>query len=138
MSEQQWVAIIEDDESLRASIARVLRVVGIPARDFGSAEEFLSRAAGDGPTCIVLDIHLGAGLNGFELRERLESDGELPPIIFMTGHAELLAQTSRDGGAGADFLRKPFDTDELIARVRRHLPRELGATGAPSAGPGGP
>ena len=122
MSKQQWVAIIDDDDSLRTSLVRIVEFSGFRARGFSSAEEFLCRPAGPEPTCIVLDIHLGAGLNGFALQERLQADGRAPPIIFMSGEAEPLP------GLAADFLRKPFAADELIVRVRRHVLGELGAT----------
>jgi FixJ family two-component response regulator len=122
MSKQQWVAIIDDDDSFRTSLVRIVELSGIHARGFSSAEEYLSRPADTEPTCIVLDIHLGAGLNGFALQERLESEGRARPIIFMSGEAAPLP------GLAADFLRKPFAADELIVRVRRHLLGELGAT----------
>jgi FixJ family two-component response regulator len=138
MSEQQWVAIIDDDESLRTSIVRVLRSAGIQASDFDSAEAFLSRAAGSEPTCVVLDIHLGVGLTGFEFQERLESEGRALPIIFVTGEEDFQLPTRREPGAAADYLRKPFGADELIARVRRHLRGDLGATRSPPAIPEDP
>jgi FixJ family two-component response regulator len=118
LSEPPWVAVVDDDESLRTSLVRLLTAVGIPARGFGSAEEFLRRPDGPDPACAVLDIQLGAGLNGYELKERLESEGSALPIIFMTGQAELPMSMKRDPGALASCLRKPFDRDELIAQVR--------------------
>ena len=119
MSEQKWVSVVDDDESLRTALVRLLRSVGIHARGFGSAEEFLGRADGPAPACALLDIHLGTGLNGYELKERLESEGRAPPIVFMTAHAELPMRMLQDPDAVANCLRKPFDKDDLLARVRR-------------------
>jgi len=121
MSEQQWVSVVDDDESLRTALVRLFRSVGILARGFGSAEEFLGRPDGPEPACALLDIHLGTGLNGYELKERLESEGRAPPIVFMTAHAELPMRMLQDPAAVANCLRKPFDKDELLARVRRIL-----------------
>jgi len=121
MSEQQWVSVVDDDESLRTALVRLFRSVGIVARGFGSAEEFLGRPNGPEPACALLDIHLGTGLNGYELKERLESEGRAPPIVFMTAHAELPMRMLQDPDAVANCLRKPFDKDELLARVRRVL-----------------
>src|SRR5690349_14778072 len=121
MSEQQWVSVVDDDESLRTALVRLLRSVGIHARGFGSAEEFLGRADGPEPACALLDIHLGTGMNGYELKEQLESEGRAPPIVFMTAHAELPMRMLQDPDAVANCLRKPFDKDELLARVRRVL-----------------
>ena len=121
MSEQPWVSVIDDDESVRAALVRLLRSVGILARSFRSAEEFLGHVDGPGPACAVVDIQMGEGLNGYELKERLESDGRALPIIFMTAHAELPVRMLQDSGAVANCLRKPFKKDELLARVRRVL-----------------
>ena len=137
MSDQQWVAIIDDDESIRTSLSRVLHLAGVQARGFGSAEEFLSRTSGPEPACLVLDIHLGAGLNGIELQDRLESDGSTIPVIFMTGHADLLLARRHPDGV-PDFLKKPFETDELLARVRRHVGGKRGSTPSTSRTGEGP
>ena len=122
MSEHQWVSVVDDDESLRAAVVRLFRSVGIVARAFGSAEEFLDRTNGPEPACALVDIQLGeGGLNGYELKERLESEGKALPIIFMTAHPELPIRMLQDPVAMANCLRKPFDTEELLARVRRLL-----------------
>ena len=114
-----WVGVVDDDESMRIALARVLRGNGISAETFGSAEEFLLRAVTGQPECLVLDVHLGE-MNGFELRDRLASDGTPPPIIFITGHDDTPAERARSGGSCA-FLRKPFDTNDLVALLRPHL-----------------
>ena len=114
-----WVGVVDDDESIRTALARVLRGNGISVQTFGSAEEFLLRAVAGQPECIVLDIHLGE-MSGFELRDRLASDGTLPPIIFITGHDDMPAERARSGGS-CGFLRKPFDTNDLVALLRPHL-----------------
>jgi len=121
MSEQPWVLVIDDDESLRAALVLLLRSAGIQARGFGSAEEFLGRPDGPDPTCAVLDVHLGTGLTGYELKEQLESEGRALPIVFTTAHSELPIRMSRDADAMANCLRKPFGKDELLTRVRRFL-----------------
>ena len=121
MSEKPWVSVLDDDESLRTALIRLLRSADIHARGFGSAEEFLGRADGPEPACAVVDVDMGLGLNGYELKERLESEGRALPIIFMTAHAELPMRMLQDPGAVADCLRKPFDKDELLARLRHIL-----------------
>ena len=125
MDDQRWVAIVDDDPSVRSSLSRVLRCVGIHARTYESAEEYLRRSSHEQPHCILLDIHLGAGLNGFELRERLESNGSAPPIIFVTGQTDVELPVVGKLGQPIDSLRKPFDAAKLIACVRRHVPAEL-------------
>ena len=114
-----WVGVVDDDESIRVALARVLRGNGISVETFGSAEEFLLRDVTGEPECLVLDVHLGE-MSGFELRDRLASDGTSPPIIFITGHDDTPAERARSGGS-CGFLRKPFDTDDLVALLRPHL-----------------
>jgi FixJ family two-component response regulator len=117
MSTRQWVAVVDDHESLRASIVRLLRSLDVDARGFASAEEFLDRAGGPSPTCAVVDVYLGTGLNGYDLKERLERDGRALPIVFMTAHTELPIRMQEDASAVATCLRKPFSTNELVARL---------------------
>jgi len=118
-SQCSWVGIVDDDASLRAALARALRVNGIRVETFGSAEEFLQRDVAGNPECIVLDIHLG-GLSGFDLRDLLEAKGCAPPIIFITAHDDMLAERARSGGAFG-YLRKPFETQALVELLRQHL-----------------
>ena len=116
---ESWVAIVEDDPSLRAALARALRGNSIRAEAFASAEEFLRRFVSDEPDCIVLDIHLG-GMSGLELQALLGSIRSDPAIIFITGHDDLLSQRAQYHGASG-YLRKPFDTNTLIDLIRPHL-----------------
>ena len=78
-----WVAIVDDDESIRRSLARIFRINGISARTFASAEDFLSFCSDDEPRCLVLDVQLG-GMSGFELKDRLYANGRTAPIIFLS------------------------------------------------------
>ncbi len=114
-----WVAIVDDDESIRRSLVRVFRINGIAARTFASAEEFLSHNSAEEPACLVVDINLG-GMSGFALEERLVSSGRPLPIIFMTAMDDIaLAQLETRSGPHR-YLRKPFDTNALLALVRQH------------------
>jgi FixJ family two-component response regulator len=133
MSTPQWVAVIDDDESLRRSIVRLLRSVDVDARGFSSAEEFLDHTEGSAPACAVVDVYLGEGLNGYELKERLERDGRALPIVFMTAQAELPIRMQEDEAAVAACLRKPFSKEELIARLAPTIDA-LRDSRAPTAG----
>lgn len=120
---EPWVGIIDDDPSIRCSLARVFRVDDIRVETFASAEEFLDRMAFGEPQCIVLDVHLGR-LSGFELQDHLTARGSSTPIIFITAHEEIpSSRLARHAGA-CGYLRKPFDTEALIALVRPFLCRE--------------
>ncbi len=114
-----WIGIVDDDASIRQSLARMFRGNGIRAETFGSAEEYLGRHGPIEPRCIVLDVHLG-GLSGFELQARLAAEGKLPPVIFITAH-DICSDDLARCPAPCGYLRKPFDTDALIELVRPHL-----------------
>lgn len=117
MSGRQWVAVIDDDDSLRRSIIRLLKSVGIDAHGFSSAEDFLDRPEGPEPSCAVVDLYLGHGMNGYELKERLDADKSTLPIIFMTAQVELPVRMMADQEAMSSIMRKPFRKEELLARL---------------------
>jgi FixJ family two-component response regulator len=113
----RWVAIIDDHESMRSSLARALQLEGIRVETFASAEEYLDRSMPTAPCCLVLDMQL-RGMRGHELAHFLERERPpLPPTIFITAHEDLLA--SLDGCSVAHGrLSKPFDIDDLLALVQ--------------------
>lgn len=113
-----WIAVVDDDPSIRRSIARLLRSEGLAAETFASAAEFLTANALEPPACLVLDVHLGT-MSGFELQEQLASTHPDVPIIFITAHDEIHSAelTRRSGPDG--YLRKPFDGAAFVGIVRR-------------------
>jgi FixJ family two-component response regulator len=116
------VCVIDDDASLLRAVQRLLGAGGFTVETFPSAECFLESRHRTTAGCLVLDVHLG-GMNGFELQERLASDGTLIPLIFITAHDDFATrERARRAGAVA-YLRKPFDDDALIAAVNRALGR---------------
>jgi FixJ family two-component response regulator len=123
VAESEWVGVVDDDASIRCSLVRVFRSNGIRAETFSSAEAYLERTVAGEPRCIVLDVHLGA-LSGFDLQDLLTAAGRAPPIIFITAHDNFPAERLAPCGDALGYLRKPFDTDTLVALVRRHLQQD--------------
>src|SRR5690348_1523197 len=78
------VFVIDDDDEVRVSIAELLRSAGVRAETFATAQEFLCRERGDGPSCLVLDLQL-PGMNGLDVQRELARTDDSPPIIFLTG-----------------------------------------------------
>lgn len=117
----EWVAIIDDHASMRSSLSRALRLDGFHVEGFASAEEYLERDGATAPRCLVLDMHL-PGMSGHELAHFLSRERPpLPPVIFISGHDNLLA--ALDGCCGAHGkLRKPFEIDALLALLRALTP----------------
>jgi two-component system, LuxR family, response regulator FixJ len=116
-----WVAVVDDDASIRNSLARLCSCHGIRAETFSSAEDFLQRGATRAPVCIILDVHLGPGLTGFELHDRLKSDGCARPTIFVTGRPDVIPFGPTASDVVCAFLWKPVDGELLMALVRAEL-----------------
>lgn len=116
-----WVAVIDDDASIRAALSRVFRGSGIRVEAFGSAEEYLRQARVTQPSCLVLDVQLNGGMDGFEFHDRLVAEGSAPPTIFITGFDDATTASRARASGAIGYLRKPFGTDVLLALVRPHL-----------------
>jgi len=86
---------------------------------FASGEEFLECDHQSPPACIVLDIRL-FGMSGFDLQDQLVRRGDWTPIVFITSHDGMLADTARARAWGC--LIKPFDMDALVELLRPHVP----------------
>jgi len=116
----QIVAVVDDDESVRRAIKRLLHSAGIRADTFASGDEFLSMLSSIPsyrPACVILDIQM-PGTNGPEIWRRLASTGV--PVIFITEHDDL-AVRKMAVASGAAYLLKPFDDTIFIEAVEMAL-----------------
>jgi FixJ family two-component response regulator len=115
---QPWIAVVDDDASVRTALARLLRAESIAVATFATAKEFLAGIDANLPACLVLDVHLET-MSGFELQEHLAVTNPELPLIFITGHDEISsAELARRAGPDG-YLRKPFDSDTFLNMVRR-------------------
>jgi FixJ family two-component response regulator len=111
------IYVVDDDESIRRALKRLLRSVGHHAVTFDSAEEFMDSAPEGGEGCLVLDIRL-PGITGLDLHEKLSASGMKYPVIFMTAHDNpQWRQRAKEAGAVA-CLRKPFDEQLLLDAIQ--------------------
>jgi FixJ family two-component response regulator len=116
------VFVVDDDVSVRASLADLLNFAGWEVETFASAEEFLARPATRSPSCLVLDVSL-PDLNGLDLQERMAIDRVDIPIIFITGQRDI-PMTVRAMRAGAvEFLLKPLSIELLLTAIAGALDR---------------
>ncbi len=116
------VFVVDDDSTVGVSIKRLLHSVGLEARHFTSAREFLRAKRPDAPGCIILDVRL-PDLSGLDLQQELAKANIDLPVIFVTGHADI-PMTVRAMKAGAvEFLTKPFREQELLEAVQRAISR---------------
>lgn len=110
------VYLIDDDNSMRDSLARMLRDVGYVIQDFESATSFLQNSLPVAPAMILLDMQM-PDVSGLELMERLEKLGRKTPIVFLSGqsHPQQIVKGLKKGAL--DFLFKPFNIDELLQAI---------------------
>ena len=117
------VLVIDDDPEFRSSVGRLLRSVGLDARLFASAPDFLKSERPTGPTCLVLDVRL-PGPSGLDFqRELAEADVQIP-IIFITGHGDIPMSVQAMKGGAIEFLTKPFRDQDLIDAIQLGLARD--------------
>ena len=122
MTADAVVYVVDDDEGVRRSLARLIRAVGLNVETFPSAKAFLEQPPFDGPSCLVLDLRL-PGSSGLELQTALGEAQRTMPIIFITGHGDVPASVRAMKGGALDFLQKPFNDQELLDGVQRALAR---------------
>jgi FixJ family two-component response regulator len=123
MESEPVVFIVDDDASVRKSLERLVRSVGLRGETFASAPEFLQRAAADGPSCLVLDVRM-PGVSGLVLQERLAAAEPRIPIIFITGHADIPLSVRAMKAGAVDFLPKPFNDQELLEAIQEAIARD--------------
>jgi FixJ family two-component response regulator len=116
------ICVVDDDQSVRRGLGRLLKSAGYAPEIFSSAEDYLAREIFEGSICLVLDVRM-PGLKGPGLQEALEKRGACEQIVFLTGHGDVPTATRAMKKGAVDFLTKPFDDEELILAVNRALER---------------
>jgi FixJ family two-component response regulator len=114
------VYVVDDDASVRESLAELLASVGLRVEAFGSAAQFLQSKIADGPGCLVLDVRL-PGLSGLDFQAELVKSKVLLPVIFITGHGDIPMSVRAMKAGAVEFLTKPFRDQELLDAVQRAL-----------------
>jgi FixJ family two-component response regulator len=116
------VFAIDDDPSVRKGLARLLHSAGYKHEIFESASDVLARPPYNGPSCVIVDVQMPV-LNGMDFQETLIEQRREEQLVFVTGHGDIpmCAQAMKAGAV--DFLRKPFDDDELLQCVQNALNR---------------
>jgi FixJ family two-component response regulator len=107
-----FIAVVDDDESVRESLPDLLRELGYEARAFASAEEFLDSGCLTVTDCLILDIAM-PGMSGPELQHELLRRGEKVPVVFITAQRDTRVRAAlRQKGAVA-VLFKPYSEQDL-------------------------
>jgi FixJ family two-component response regulator len=116
MSARRRVAIVDDDQSVRRALRRLLRAADLDAEAYGSGREFLAVLARNPPDCLVLDLQM-PDMSGLELHQRLAESGVRLPVIVITGHDQPGMQARCIAAGIATYLRKPLEDKTLLAAI---------------------
>ena len=114
------VFIVDDDESVRRALKRLIKVAGFKAKTFGSAREFIDSGHYQSAGVLVLDVRM-PNLGGLELQKYLTDSGSDMPIIFITAHEDFQARRKALKAGAIDFLKKPFGDQALMDAIQRAL-----------------
>lgn len=116
----QIVHVVDDDESFRKSVVRLLRACGFDVKEYGSAQEFLN--VKPEPGCILLDVRMPR-MGGLELQSRLAEAASALPIVFLSGHADVPDSVKAMKAGAEDFLSKPVRKAQLVDAITRAFDR---------------
>jgi FixJ family two-component response regulator len=111
-----FVAVVDDDVSVRESLPPLLNEFGFASESFATAREFLESGVADKIKCLILDI----AMSGPELRRELVKRGYSIPTIFISAHAEFASQPDMREGV-VEYLMKPFSETALLEALKNAL-----------------
>ena len=114
------IFIVDDDESVRRAVKRLIKVAGFKAKTFGSAREFIDSGHYQSAGILVLDVRM-PGMNGLELQKYLTDSASDMPIIFITAHEDIQARRKALEAGAIDFIKKPFEDQTLLDGIQRAL-----------------
>lgn len=123
-TDTQRVHLIDDDDSLRTALTRVLRAGGYEVCSYAAVADFLISREKPLRGCMVLDIRMPGGPGGLELQRALVRQGETLPVIFLTGHGDISTAVGAMREGAFDFLTKPVERETLLAVVRSAMESE--------------
>ena len=120
MSNSLLISVVEDDDSVRESLRRLVRSVGYAVQLFSSAEQFLNSDQFRETRCLILDVKL-PGMDGLELQRQLIANRIEIPIIFITAHGDDAARVRALRNGALEYLFKPFTEEALLDAIHMSL-----------------
>lgn len=114
------IHVVDDDESVRGAMKRLLVAAGYGVQTYASAGEFLLHPPQDTPGCLLLDLRM-PGPSGLDLQEALVRHGVRLPVVFFTGHGDLATGIRAMKAGAVDFLTKPVERKPLLAAIENAL-----------------
>ena len=116
------VYVVDDDQSVRKALSRLIRSADLEVETFAAAQAFLDHPLPDRPACLVLDVRM-PGPSGLDLQSALSKARREIPIVFLTGYGDVPVSVRAMKGGAVDFLEKPFNDQELLDAIQRALAR---------------
>jgi FixJ family two-component response regulator len=110
------IHVVDDDESVRKAVARLLAIHGYQVRTHASASDYLGAPPEPDAACIVLDLSM-PGPSGLDLQESLQRSPVPLPIVFVSGTTHVESGVRAMKAGAIDFLTKPFRQDQLLRAV---------------------
>ena len=114
------IAVVDDEESVRKALQRLIRSAGFDVETFPSGAEFLTSMQHREPACVVLDLHM-PGVNGFDVQDELHQARVQLPVVVLTGHDTPSARTRVMSRGAAAYLCKPVDESLLMRAINEAL-----------------
>lgn len=111
---------MDDDESVRKALQRLLRSAGMTTEAFATGAEFLHSLKDHKPDCIVLDIHM-PGMTGFEVQAQLEAAGPPLPVVIITGYDSPETHDRVMAAGATAYLHKPINDEALLEAIHHAI-----------------
>lgn len=118
MTARVYVAIVDDDESVCRSLARLLRTAGLSPIAYRSAEEFLDDREHVAYSCLIVDVHL-EGMSGLELARRLAACRIMTPVIYVTASDDPETGIQALKSGAFDYFHKSASGTDVLAAIRQ-------------------
>jgi FixJ family two-component response regulator len=122
MDAARKVLVVEDDDSMRQAMERMLNVAGFATTVYACAEELLAVGPVEGDACVVSDLRLPT-MSGLELLAELRARGWTQPLILITAHDSPRVRKEAERSGVAAYLAKPFRGNELVTTIKTVLTR---------------
>jgi FixJ family two-component response regulator len=117
------VHVVDDDASMRDALLDLFHSIGLEARTFATARDFLATEVDDAPGCLVIDIRL-PDMNGLDFQVKLTESGVRLPVVMMTGYGDIPMSVRAMKGGAVDFLSKPFKDQDMLDAVLAAIERD--------------
>lgn len=120
MNENATAYVVDDDQAVRETIARLVKDMGLKSKAYSSAEEFLTSYNCTGPDCLILDVRM-TGMSGMELLTKLSEENMHIPTVLVTGHGDIPMAVEALKKGAVDFIEKPFREQVLWEKIKKAL-----------------